>query len=170
MNGKKYVASLLVIIVIAVMWTAIPQAQTAARARLIHVASTAPAVDIYVNGELAVADLAYGESSAYFALPSGAAELKATLEGASEQLFVQWLNLESDSSSILISAKESAPLAVIPDDLTPLDFANSRLLIVNALDFTYSVAIDSSDLDRQTSDDSRAWRLARSIRVGSRSF
>ncbi len=153
MNEKKYVASLLVIIVIAAMWTAIPQAQTAARARLIHVASTVPVVDIYVNGELAVADLAYGESSAYFALPSGATEFRATREGTSAQLLVEWLNLESDSSSILISAKESAQLAVIPDDMTPLDLANSRLLIVNALDFAYSVAIESSDVDRQTSDE-----------------
>ena len=124
MAGIKYIASLLVIIVTAAIWTAMPQAQAAARARLIHVAVTAPAVDIYVNGELAVADLSYGESSPYFSLPAGAAELKATLEGTSAQLFLQWLSLDSDSTTILISSNASAPLLVVPDDLTPLDFCH----------------------------------------------
>lgn len=153
MTRTKYFASLLVIIVTAIIWTAAPQAQTAARARLIHVAVTAPAVDIYVNGELAVADLSYGESSAYFALPSGSAELKATLEGTSALLFLERLNLDSDATTILISSNASAPLVVIPDDLTALDFARSRLLIVNALDVAYSVAIESSAVDLQASDD-----------------
>ena len=153
MAGIKYIASLLVIIVTAAIWTAMPQAQAAARARLIHVAVTAPAVDIYVNGELAVADLSYGESSPYFSLPAGAAELKATLEGTSAQLFLQWLNLDSDSTTILISSNASAPLLVVPDDLTPLDFSMSRLLIVNALDDAYSVDIESSGVDLQSSDD-----------------
>ena len=153
MIGIRYFASLLVIMVTAAIWTAMPQAQAAARARLIHVAVTAPAVDIYVNGELAVADLSYGESTPYFGLPAGPAELKATLEGTSAQLFLQWLNLDGDSATILISSKASAPLVVIPDDLRPLDFAMSRILIVNALDNAFSVDIGSSGVDLQTSDE-----------------
>ncbi len=153
MTGMKYFASLLVIIVTATIWTAIPQAQTVARARLIHVAVTAPAVDIYINGELAVADLFYGESSPYFELPAGTAELKATLEGTSAQLFHQWLSLDSDSTTILISSHAGAPLNAIPEDLTQLDFAMSRLLIVNALDEAHSVDIESSNADMRTSGD-----------------
>lgn len=130
-----------------------PQAQTDARARLIHVAVTAPAVDIYVNGELAVADLSYGESSAYFAMPSGQAELKATLEGTSAQLFLQRLSLDSETTAILITSNASAPLAVIADDLTPLDFGISRLLIVNDLDDAYSVDFESSNVEMPASDE-----------------
>lgn len=130
-----------------------PQAQSATRARLIHVASTVPAVDIYVNGELAVAGLSYGESSPYFGLPAGEAELRATLEGASAQLFLQRPSLDSESTSILISTNASAPLAVIADDLTPLEFGMSRLLIVNALDHAYSVVIESSDVDLRANED-----------------
>lgn len=153
MTGRKYFASLIVIIVTAAMWTAIPQAQTAARARLIHVASTTPAVDIYINGELAAADLSYGESSAHFRLPAGAAEFKVNIQGTHTQLFLQRFTFERDFTSIVMSSNARAPLAFISDDLRPLDFGMSRLLIVNALDDDASFNIASADDDRLPGED-----------------
>ena len=148
MTGIKYFASLLAIFACAAIWTAMPQAQAAAYARLIHVAAATPAVDIYVNDVLAVADLSYGESSAYFSLPKGAAGLKAKIAGTSAQLFLQTLGFDGGFNSIILWSAGDARFAVIPDDLSPLDFGMSRLQILNALDDDSSINIGPSDDDQ----------------------
>ena len=148
MKAIKYFASLLALLACAASWTAMPQAQAAVYARLIHVAAATPAVDIYVNDVLAVADLPYGESSAYFSLPKGATELKASVAGTSAQLFLQTLELDSSFNSIVLSSAADPRFALIADDLRPLNFGMSRLQIVNALDDDSSIDIGPSDDDQ----------------------
>ena len=152
MTGRKYYASLLVIILTAAMMTGLPLAQTNVRARFIHVASGNPAIDIYVNGELAVADLSYGENSAYFSLPAGAAEVKATVEGTTTQLFHQPLSLDTEASAIVLSSNAGTQLHIIADDLRPLEFGMSRLLIVNALEDDSAIDIIASEDDRKSGE------------------
>jgi hypothetical protein len=148
MNGIKHFALLLALLACAVIWTAMPQAQAAARARLIHVAAAAPRLDIFVNDALAVADLAYGESSAYFSLPMGAAGLKATIAGTNAQLLLETLSFESDFNTVLLWSAGDARLTVFPEDLSPLDIGMSRLQIVNALDDDSTIDIGPNDDDR----------------------
>ena len=153
MTGRKHFASLLVIIVSAALWNSILHAQAPARARIIHIAAGNPAIDVYINGGLAVADLSYGEDSAYFSLPAGAAELRAYSEGRTSQLIRQPLNLENDASAVILSSNSSRPVHIIPDDLSPLDFGMSRLVIVNALEDGSDIDIISPDHERVTGED-----------------
>ncbi|MCY4063788.1 MAG: DUF4397 domain-containing protein [Chloroflexi bacterium] len=148
MTNRKILAALLAIIVSSAFWTASTFAQAAQRARIIHAASNLPAIDVYLNGELAVGDLSYGEDSAYFSLPTGAAELRAYIADTTTQLSVQTLNLENATSAIVLSSSAGAPASIIADDLSPLEFGMTRLLIVNALE-------DDSDIDISSSADER---------------
>ncbi len=157
MIGRKHFASLLVTIISAALWASISHAQAPVRARIIHIAAGNPAIDVYINGELAVADLSYGEDSAYFHLPAGAGELSAYIEGTTTQLVHQSLSLENDASAVILSPNSSTPVHIIPDDLSPLDFGMARLVIVNALE-------DSSDIDIISSDDE--WLTGEDIAPG----
>ncbi len=162
MNYRKRLAALLAIIVSAAFWIGSIEAQTAARARIIHVATNLPGIDVYLNGELAAGGLAYGEHSAYFSLPAGVAELKAYIAGTTTPLVEQSLTLEFEASAIVLSSSADAPASVIADDLSPLEFGMSRLLIVNALG-------DGSDIDIVSSSDERlnASRLPLGAALGS---
>ena len=148
MNDRKRLAALLAIIVSAAFWIGSIDAQASARARIIHVASNLPAIDVYLNGKLAAGGLAYGEDSAYFSLPAGAAELAAHIAGTTTQLVKQSLTLEYNASAIVLSSSGGAPASVIADDLSPLEFGLSRLLIVNALADGYDFDIVSSSDER----------------------
>ena len=148
MTDRKFLTALLAIIVSSAFWTGSIFAQADLRARIIHAASDLPAVDVYINGELAAGDLSYGQDSAYFSLPAGAAELRAYVAGTKSQLSNQSLTLQNEASAIVLSFSASAPASIIADDLSPLEFGMTRLLIVNALE-------DGSDIDVISSHDER---------------
>ncbi|MCY3915316.1 MAG: DUF4397 domain-containing protein [Chloroflexi bacterium] len=148
MTNRKILAALLAIIVSSAFWAGGIYAQADLRARIIHVASNLPAIDVYLNGVLAVGDLSDGEGSAYFSLPAGAAELTAYIAGTTTQLSKQSMALEDAASAIVLSSSESAAASVIADDLSPLAFGKTRLLIVNALDDGSEIGIVSPHDER----------------------
>ena len=137
-------------------------AQAELRARIIHAAANLPAIDVFLNGELAVGDLSFGEGSAYFSLPAGAAELSVNIAGTSTRLSKQSLALEDAASAIVLSSSANGPASVFADDLSPLAFGRTRLAIVNAL-------ADDSEIDIVSSSDERlnAGRLPSSATLGS---
>lgn len=145
---RRNLATLLIVIVSLAHWAGALYAQASPRARIVHVASDLPILDVYLNGELAAADLSYGDYSAFFSLPAGDAELVATVAGAATQLILQPVSLGGDASAILLTADSSEPARIVPDDLSPLDFGLTRLSIVNALD-------DAIDIVSVTSADER---------------
>ena len=133
MNSSKSSAPLLVIIACALLWLSVPQAQATIRARLIHAASAYPALDIYVNGALALSGLAAGEASAYLNVSAGASEVSGFLEGTTTRLFASMVALDHDASTVMISPGAAEPVAIFADDLSPLEFGMARLLLVNML-------------------------------------
>ncbi|MDE2750730.1 MAG: DUF4397 domain-containing protein [Chloroflexota bacterium] len=141
MTARKHLVTSFVIIAIYALLAGFSLAQPDARARLIHIAADSPALDIYVNGELAVAALAYGEDSAYFRLPAGAAELTAAVAGTTTRLLLEPVSLAADASTIILWSDVELELLVAADDLRPLDFGMTRLLIVNALDVATAIEI-----------------------------
>ncbi len=132
----------MLLIAVAALCLGAAQAQDDARARLIHVASDAPPLDIRVNGELAVADLAPQDASPYFSLPA-AAELSATIAGTATELTRGSFTLAPGASAIILLP--GGQLAHIADDLSPLEFGLARLFIVNALDGGASFDVASPD-------------------------
>ena len=133
MTFTKYTAWLYVIVACIALWTGLTQAQDAARARIIHVAAGYPALDIYINGELALVDLSYAEDSATFRLPAGEAELQANIAGTASQLILHPFSVDSAAAAIILTSKADMPLHIIADDLNPPAFGMTRLTIVNAL-------------------------------------
>ena len=145
MTSRRLFAPLFLLALSALLLTGGLQAQDSARARVIHLASDIPALDIRVNSELAVANLAYGDASAYFAMPAGAAELTAYDEAGTAVLTPQPLSLEADASTIILGSDASAPPTVFADDLSPLAFGLARLFVVNARDASAAIELVDSD-------------------------
>lgn len=143
MTNKRNLASLFVILVIVLVWVSAPQAQATIRARFIHAASEHPSLDIYVNGELTLSGLAAGAASAYLGAPAGANEVRGYLEGSTTQRFADVAALDYDASAVILLSDAGAPVAVIADDLSPLEFGMSRVLLVNALNGGASLGISS---------------------------
>lgn len=148
MNNRRNLATLLIVLVSLALWAGAIYAQASPRARIIHVAPDLPMLDVYLNGELAAADLSYGDDSAFFSLPAGDAELLATVAGAATQLILQPVNIGGDASAIVLTSDASERARIVPDDLSPLEFGLTRLSIVNALD-------DAIDIESATSADER---------------
>lgn len=153
MIDRKNLAALLVTILSAALCTGPFYAQAPARARIIHVASDLPALDVYINGELAQTDLSYTEDSATFSLPAGETELSAYIAGTTSQLFLQPISLDSDASAIVLASNANYPVHIVADDLSPLDFGMTRLTIVNALNDGSAIDIMTSEHDQLTSED-----------------
>ncbi len=152
MTARKHAVRSFAIVLIYVLLTGASLAQSTARARLVHIAADSPALDITINGELAAAALAYGEDSAYFRLPAGAAELTATVAGTTTRLLDQSVSLAGDASTVILTGDRNLELIVVADDLRPLDFGMTRLLMVNALDVASAVEIIAPDIDALSGD------------------
>ncbi len=146
MINRRNLATLLIVIASGALWAGAIYAQAPPRARIVHVASDLPILDVYLNGELAAADLAYGDASAFFGLPAGDAELAATVAGAATQLILQPVSIGGDASAIVLTADASERARIAPDDLSALEFGLTRLSIVNALDDVIEiVSLTSAD-------------------------
>lgn len=143
MTARKYIAWLIAIVASVALSAGGAAAQDSPRLRIIHLARDLPAVDIRINGELAIADLAYEETSAYIRLPAANLDLQAVIAGTDAQAFQRSLELERPASAIVLSP--GAQLSVFPDDLGPLEFGTARLLIINALDADTRVVIVPPD-------------------------
>ena len=152
MTGRKTFALLCAWIACAALWAGGAQAQTLSRARVIHAAPERPAADVYINGELALAELSYGASSAPFSLPAGPAELRVTNAGSTAQQILQAIYLEGDAFAIALTDNAHEPVRIIPEDRSPLDFGRARLSIVNALDDDSAIEISSSQDERLTGE------------------
>ena len=152
MIDRKNLAALLVTILSAALWSGLFVAQAPARARIIHVAAGFPALDVYINGELAQTDLSYTDDSAIFSLPAGEAELSAYTAGTTSQLFLEPVSLDSEASAIVLTSNAQRPAYIVNDDLSPLEFGMARLTIVNALNDGSAININTSEHDQLTSD------------------
>ena len=143
---SKYPAirTLLTILIIALALSGSASAQDLARIRFIHAASDGPALDIYINGDLAVADLDAGEASSPRPISVGAADIAVHLAGTQARLYSDILRFEADSALIL-SAEAASPLALLAEDLRPLEFGMTRLTVLNALQEGGALNISAAD-------------------------
>ena len=131
---KRHLTSLLFMLLTVALLTGVSLAQDSALARFIHLSPDSPAIDVYINGELAAADLIYGEDSAHLSVPSGKTEVSTYVAGTSANLLRKVVYIESDSAVILHASSDPTQFSIIAEDLSPIDFGMSRLIIVNALD------------------------------------
>jgi hypothetical protein len=102
--------------------------------RVIHASPDAPAVDIRINGAVAIPDLAFNEFAGYVSLPVGSYQVEVVPAGASKPVVIDaTLNLAADTSYSVYAVNTLSaiePLVVI-DDRSPV--ANgARIRFVHA--------------------------------------
>lgn len=135
MNFKKTFSLIVLVIVSLLATTSMTFAQGSAEVRFIHAVPGAPTIDVYVNSQLAVANLDYGEASAYLNVPSGDVNVSAQAAGTADVVFSQTATVADGASVTMVASSASAPLfEAVPDDRRELSFGNSRFSIVHGIE------------------------------------
>lgn len=117
-------------------------AQEAARLRFVHVIPETVSLDVFVNGNLAVKRLDYGEASAYINVQPGATVVTVTPTGLSTTLWEQTFDLEAASFTNLVASSGDNPrFDRVTDNLSPTSLGTSRLLFFHALEGGPNVAV-----------------------------
>lgn len=103
--------------------------------RFVHVIPGLTAVDIYVNDNLTVEGLEYGQASTYLNAPADELRLRVTLQGLTTTLWQQTAVLPPEEVVTMVAASIN-PLSFVPfrDDLTPLATNLARFQAIHAID------------------------------------
>lgn len=131
---KRILLIVLVLTVLALAIIPVLGQDGGAKARFVHAIPGASAVDIYVNGQLAVSSLAFGGATDYIALPAGDHTLTVTQQGAADPLWTQNATFAAQSASTLIASSIN-PLMFTQyaDDLNPLALGKARVTAIHAI-------------------------------------
>lgn len=126
-----------ILLAVLLMLTAVSikaQADTSA-VRFVHVIPGLTAIDVYVNENVAVEGLEYGQATTYMSAPAGAVNVRVTLAGLTTTLWQQSSSLPANDAVTLIASSIN-PLSFEPyrDDLTPLGLGTSRFQAIHAMD------------------------------------
>jgi hypothetical protein len=114
--------------------------------RVIHASPDAPAVDVYVDGARAVANLAFTQASGFLSVPAGARKVAIRPAGAaanSAPVFETELNVPSGISAEVVALGKLASnfqLGVFPIDRNPLN-GRARVYVIHAAPTTGAVDI-----------------------------
>jgi hypothetical protein len=109
-----------------------------AQVRITHASPDAPAVDIWVNGQPAVTNLAFGEDTGLIALPAGSYDVAVTPAGSTDPVadavIAATLPLEAGTAIDVIAVGYLAEISaqVYPIDLSPVTEGNARLQVLHA--------------------------------------
>ncbi len=140
------IAIALLAAILSLSATVLPaQGQDLAQIRFVHVDAGSPALDVYVNGELAATNVTYGGSTAYMHVPAGVIGLTANLATTSVQLINETLSLNADSAVVILSSRADRRIHVAADDLSELAFGGTRFSLFNALDEEATLALVAAD-------------------------
>ncbi|MFW5748918.1 MAG: DUF4397 domain-containing protein [Chloroflexota bacterium] len=109
--------------------------------RIAHFAADAPAVDLYIDGEIsAVQNAEYGDVSDWYTIPEGTYEFAIVLAGESPDSAVIGpveLTLEADTwttaAAIGLAGNEALELAALVEDYSPLSFGETRINAFHAI-------------------------------------
>lgn len=135
MNFKKILSIFVLVIVSLMASTSMVFSQGSAGVRFIHAVPNAPTVDVYVNSQLAVANVAYGEASAYINVPAGDLNIAANEAGTSNVVFSQTANVADGASVTMVASSASAPqFEAVSDDRREVTFGNTRFSIVHGIE------------------------------------
>ncbi len=118
-----------------------------AQIRFVHVDPGSPALDLFINGELAATDMTYGASTAYIRLQAGKINLTANLATTSVQLIDETLPLKAEAAVVILSSRADGRFYAVADDLSELAFGQARFSLFNALEEEATIAIGAAKAD-----------------------
>jgi uncharacterized protein YraI len=145
---KKIVRGVLCLLLL-LMGITLSQAQGSAKVRFVHVIPGASAVDIYINGALAITQLNYGSATSYLTVPAGTHTLTVTPAGLPSLLWEQPVSVEANQSVALV-ASSASNLSFIPfaEQLSSLELGTGRLQLIHAIagapNVDIQVAVDTT--------------------------
>ena len=104
-----------------------------ARVRVLHASPDAPAVDVLVDDVVALADVAYLESSGYVQVPAGARNFKVNAAGTNTTVIdvTPTLAAGTDSTVIAIDFLANITPLLLADDNTPPASGNVKVRLVH---------------------------------------
>jgi hypothetical protein len=110
-----------------------------ARLRAFHLSPDAPAVDIFVNGNLAIANTTFPAATAYAELPAGAYNIDVAPSGEDADatvLSVPGLELQAgrDYSAVAFGRLDNIQALALEDDRSPVSAGNIRVRAVHTAD------------------------------------
>lgn len=102
--------------------------------RVIHLAPTTPAVDVYVNSEiLAFSDIAFEEGTPYAALPPATYDFQVTLTGETDPaLEINDFAMAADTYYTAAAINEAVEILPLVDDYADLAEGNIRVRAIHA--------------------------------------
>ncbi|MDZ4770647.1 MAG: DUF4397 domain-containing protein [Chloroflexota bacterium] len=150
MQMKRMNRAVITAIALALWVTALvsASAQTSETAllRFIHVVMDASPIDVYIDGELAITALAYGDASSYIDAPSGSHTILAAASGSTDVLWQQTIDAPSGAALTFV-ASSSTPLEFtrFAEDLNPIGLGKARFTAIHAVPGTPVVDVILAD-------------------------
>ena len=143
--SKRLLALMMLAIMPAVslMLPAAAQSGTSAL-RFVHAVPGAPAIDIFVDGDLAQTGLAFGETTSHIEVSPGPRSIVVRAAGSGDTLWEQTI-MASTALTLIASSPNSPSFVVFEDDLTSLAFGNARLTGVHAIEGAPTVDVVLDD-------------------------
>ncbi len=143
---KKLIWLLITLVLVVTPFSAFAQTGGAASIRYVHALEGAPNVDVYTNGALTYADLAFGQATPYFSAALGAIQVSVTASGETDALWEQIIDVVADQALVaIVSTSDPLAFTVFQDDLNPLPVGRARLTAIHAIPDAPAVDIVLAD-------------------------
>jgi uncharacterized protein YgiM (DUF1202 family) len=135
MHRLKWIILGTLVVLALVLFSAVVSAQSGdALVRFVHVVPGAQAIDIYVDGQLTVTALDYGQATDYLTVPAETHSIAVTQTGLTTTLWQQDATFPSDTASTLVASSISQLVfSIYTDSLAPLDLGKARLTVIHAM-------------------------------------
>lgn len=111
------------------------EAQATARVRVVHMSPDAPAVDVLVDGQRAISNLAFKSASDYAALPAGQRSVRVTPAGQNQTAVIEAnLPLQPNQDLTVVATGRLAEISALPlqDDNSAPTPGNAKVRFVHA--------------------------------------
>lgn len=136
MSHRTRLFALLLVVAALFVSAAAVGAQAGSLARFVHAVPGAPPIDIYTDGQLTVADLAFGEATQYIAMPAGERSISVRQVGTDVILWEQLLPAGSGANYTLVASSPASPIFTVyrdENDLDPLAVGLARFTSIHAI-------------------------------------
>lgn len=126
-------ATLLVLVTISSS-TVFAQSEDSGALRFVHVIPGVAAIDIYVDSQLTVSNLAYGEASNYIHVPAATYQITVRPRGVTTILWQQQITVDSQRPLVLIASTiDPLEFVAYEDDFTPVALGTTRFKAIHAI-------------------------------------
>lgn len=115
--------------------------------RIAHGVSGAPAVDIYINGSLAIPALAFGEFTEHVAIPAGSYDVAIRAAGSEDDLVTATLPVTAGSATTAaaLGTADGISVNVFTDNISGITADKAVISLANGIPGTTTVAAELED-------------------------